>query len=449
MDLLFKVQAAGIVGLGGAGFPTHVKLKGSFEYFIINAAECEPMLRTDRFVMLNFAEDIIRTAQLIGDELGIPDIVIALKAHYHDEIRSLQSAIDSLGSRVRLHTLQNFYPAGDEQTMVCEVTGRVVPPAGLPSAVGAVVDNVSTVYAISQALEGVPLTDKYLTVTGEVNHPVIVKAPVGTSFEECIKLAGGAKTQNYYLINGGPMMGKPVSGNDSGQNFVTKTCSGILVLPGNGYHASKAEVSMEWMLHQARSACIQCSFCTQLCPRHLLGHPLNPHKIMRKMAAGGDPKEMLDDPDIRNAALCCECGICEVYACPMGLMPRTINSMLKQELGKAGIRYSAEKGRIWEESADRTDRKAPSERVAAKLGVSGYYHLEIKELREAHPDRVEIPLRMHIGVPAEPVVSAGQAVKKGDLIARPPEGKLGACIHASIDGKVTAVSDRIIIEREA
>ena len=155
---------------------------------------------------------------------------------------------------------------------------------------------------------------------------------------------------------------------------------------------------------------------------------------------------LLEDPDIRNALLCCECGICETYACPMGLFPRKINSMLKGELGKAGIRYTADKTE-WKASAYREERKAPSDKVAGRVNVMKYNSYVIRDLIEETADQVEIPLKMHIGAPAEPVVGVGDHVQVGDLIAQTKENALGACIHASISGKVTAVGERITIER--
>jgi len=447
MSIVEKIRDAGIVGCGGAGFPTHAKLKGNIEYLIINGAECEPLLRTDRCIMLKEAPRLIKALTAIKDELGIPNCVIALKEHYHDEVKALRSAIAAANAPVSLHLMDSFYPAGDEQTIVYEVTGRVVPPAGIPIAVGAVVNNVATVYAVSQAMEGIPFTQKILTVTGEVKKPAVLSVPVGTSYRECIELAGGTKYSTYFIVSGGPMMGKPMTMEEAEKAVVTKTTSGILVLPADGYHAGTSTVKIDRMLKQAGTACIQCTACTQLCPRHMLGHPLQPHKIMRKMAMGGKIEDMLNDPDIRNAQLCCECGICETYACPMGLFPRKINSMLKGELGRAGIRYQAPE-KEWTASPLRDGRKAPSFRTAARVGVTKYYNYEITDIISASVSRVEIPLKMHIGAPAAPVVSVGDRVRLGQLIAQPPEGALGAVIHASISGRVTAVGERIVIEEE-
>lgn len=445
MGIIEKIRDAGVVGCGGAGFPTHRKIADKIEYYIVNAAECEPLLRTDRYLMLNKAQDLVRALTALTQELDIGHCVIAVKHHYHDEIASLRKAIADANAPVEIHEMDSFYPAGDEQTIAYEVTGRVVPPAGIPMAVGAVINNVATVYAISQAMDGVPFTQKYLTVTGEVRTPTILCVPIGTSFQECLELAGGTLSKDYFIVAGGPMMGRPMTKEQAAEATVTKTTSGILVLPADGLHARTNEVDMAFMIGRARSVCMQCSSCTQMCPRNQLGHPLEPHSIMRAMAmGGGNIKALLDLPAVRNAQLCCECGICEVYACPMGLHPRKINSMLKRELGAAGIRYQAPQ-QEWKARPTRELRKAPSDRVAARAGVLKYNDYVIRDLKIAEPTSVSIPVRMHIGAPAEPVVSVGDKVKAGDLIARVPEGALGAPVHASISGRVESVGDSIVI----
>ena len=447
MGILEQIEAAGIVGCGGAGFPTHKKLTGSIACLIVNGAECEPLLWTDRYLMREKAPQLVGAVSRLKEELNIPRCVIAVKGHYRQEVDALRQAIRQAGAQIELHELESFYPAGDEQTIVYEVTGKVVPPGGIPIAVGAVVQNVATIYAISQAVEGRPFTRKYLTVTGEVAHPVVLDVPLGTSYRTCLELAGGALEREFFLVTGGPMMGKPLPMEELDGAVVTKTTSGILVLPAQGYHARVNQVDLRHMLGRARSACIQCNSCTQLCPRHMLGHPLEPHRIMRKMAMGGPVSGMLEDPVIRTAQLCCECGICEVYACPMGLFPRKINAMLKRELAAAGVRWQGGDAPV-QASPYREDRKAPTEKVAARAGVAKYGKYQIRELLRGEPERVELPVRMHIGAPAVPLVQVGQKVQEGDVVARPEEGKLGAVIHASISGTVKAVGERIVIEKE-
>lgn len=445
MSITEKIAAAGVVGCGGAGFPTHAKLQGKIEHLIVNGAECEPLLRTDRYIMVHKADELVAALKALKKQLKIPKCTIALKETYKEEIASLEAAIQKAKADIDIHQMTSFYPAGDEQTIVYEVTGRVVPPAGIPIAVGAVVDNVATILAVNDAMSDKPLTHKYLTVTGDVKHPVVLHVPVGTSFRRCLELAGGPLYDRYFIVAGGPMMGKPLTMEEADKQVVTKTTSGILVMPDEGYHATQSAITLRHMLNRAKAACIQCSACSQLCPRHLLGHPLDPHRIMRKMALAQSFDENLDDPVIQSAALCCECGICEAYACPMGLQPRKINSLLKQKLGAAGIRYARPEGAVYEAAEEREMRKVPSERIAARVGVLPYYHMDVKELVEDEPDHVSIPLKMHIGAPSVPVVAEGDTVEAGQLIAKCPDGALGSMIHASIAGRVCCVGNTIDI----
>ena len=448
MELLEQILEAGIVGCGGAGFPTHAKYRGAFDTVLLNGAECEPLLRTDRYLMRHEARAIVTAAAALREAAGAQDCVIALKHTYEAECTALQQAIDQLGAPVRLHRMDSFFPAGDEQTIVYEVTGRIVPPAGLPAHVGCVVSNVATALCVADAMQGRPFTQKYLTVTGAVHTPVIVRAPIGTPVRDCIALAGGPTVSDYIVVNGGPMMGRQMSREAAEEAHVTKTMSGLLVLPTENAVARRGAVTLAQMQNRARSACIQCSFCTQLCPRHLLGHPLEPHRIMRKFAMGGDVMQMLDDPDVRNAALCCECGVCEVFACPMGLQPRRINALLKQALGKAGIRYTPAET-SWHAHAEREVRKAPTGRIAARAGVAAYQKLDIDTLATASPASVALALKQSIGAPAQPVVQTGDTVQMGQKIAVCPQGALGTNLHASVDGVVRAVTEtEIVIDAE-
>lgn len=383
MELLEQIVRAGVVGLGGAGFPTGKKLDCRVEWLIVNGAECEPLLRTDRYLMRHNAGRVVRAAGAVARMVGAKHCVIALKRAYTEEWKALEAALVGGGTvPIELFPLDSFYPAGDEQVLVYEVTERVVPPAGIPLDVGAVVSNLATMNAISDAMDGIPLTKKYITVTGEVKRPTIVRAPVGTSFEECIRLAGGSREERYCVIDGGPMMGKVMSYEEAREAAVTKTTSGIIVLDEDHYLSVLSKTPVGRMKRLASAACIQCSYCTQLCPRNLLGHPLEPHKIMRRFAAGGDIPSLLDDPVVRQAAICCQCGVCEQYACPMGLTPRRINALIRDEMRKAGIPYERREA-LWEADPERRNRKLPTKRAAARSGVLDYYDFEIDTLAEA------------------------------------------------------------------
>ena len=386
MELLEQIKQAGIVGCGGAGFPTHAKLSCTVDTLIVNGAECEPLLRTDRWLLRHRAREIVTAAGLCGQAVGASQVYIAAKEHYVQALESLEAAIRELGSPVKVFRLQNFYPAGDEQALVLEVTGRVVPPAG------------------------------------------------GTHLDDC------------RILCGGPMMGRLYTLEEARQEVVTKTTSGITVLPPDIPLVTERETPLRVILRRAKTSCIQCSRCTELCPRHLSGHPLQPHKIMRKLAYAESLDAVLKDQDVLQAQICSQCGVCEVYACPMGLQPRQVNLFVKDELAKAGLRYQRPEG-VWEPQEARAWRKAPSRRMAVRLGVGRYYDYEIDTLLTLEPHRVRLPLKQHIGAPAVPVVQVGDTVALGQRIAACPDGALGANLCASISGVVTAVDSAITIER--
>ncbi|MCL2024005.1 MAG: SLBB domain-containing protein [Oscillospiraceae bacterium] len=367
-NFLELIERAGVVGCGGAGFPAHIKFNTTAEIFIVNAAECEPLLATDRYLLREKAAQICAAAQEVRRHLGANQCVVATKETYTAEIAALNAVLPEYPN-MRLHLMTSFYPAGDEQIMVFEVTGRVVPPRGLPRDVGCVVSNAATLLAVHDAMQGIAFTEKYLTIGGEVNDPKVIKVPVGTSFGQCLELAGGSKIADYVIVSGGPMMGKVHSLREGEELSVTKTTSGFLVLPAHTKVVRYARLDEEQTLRRARAACIQCSFCTQLCPRYLLGHPLEPHRIMRKISCNKNWRANLaHDKILQCAVLCCECGICELYSCPMQLQPRKINALIKQEIRKNNIDLPK-----FELDSDprpyRQLRKVPTRKAAVRAGV--------------------------------------------------------------------------------
>lgn len=440
MDLLLKIQEAGIVGAGGAGFPTHVKLNCKVEYFIVNGLECEPLLKSDKYIMRTKSDEIIQAVEEIGKVIGAEHLIIGLKEEYIQEIQSLNNSIEKFNSRVKLHLSRAFYPAGDEQVLVYEVTGKTIPPAGIPLNVGAVVSNCGTIFNIFEAMEDKPVTYKFVTVIGEVAKPLIVKVPIGTAVKEVLEKCGGVIVKDYALIMGGPMMGKIISRDKTESRVITKTDGAIIVIPEEHYLVQKEKMTIEHMKNQAKSACIQCQFCTDMCPRSLIGHPINPHKIMRSIALSQEDSEIL-----KQAMICCECGVCETYACPMGLSPKRINVYVKEKLRKDGVK--------WENTTNtftpnilRDYKKIPTERLLARVQLDKYKKQRLQEGEEINPIEVKIPLRQGIGAGSISVVSVGDTVKKGQLIGRVEDGKMGANVHASISGIVSEISDSIAIK---
>lgn len=434
MDLLRKIYEAGVVGAGGAGFPTHRKLDCKVEYLIINGAECEPLLMTDQYLMRNKGEQLVHASILAGELVKASHVIFALKRKYVNEASSIKSAIAQSSSRVELFYLDGVYPAGDEHVLVHETTGRTVKPGGIPLSVGVVVVNVNTVYNIYEAVMGRPVTSRYMTIAGMVRKPSILKVPIGTSAAECIRAAGGTELEACTAIMGGPMMGKMFSHDELYDRYICKTDSGIIVLPVDHYLARRASMPMEHIVNQARSVCIQCSYCTELCPRYLLGHQLRPHRIMRAISSGSGADSVYNE-----AFLCSECGICELYACPMGLSPRRVNIYIKNRLRAEGAIPVFPPPNL-SNTAIRDFRKIPLPRLTSRLDMSRYESPHGNEVIELKPDRVCIQLRQHIGIPAVPVVSQGDRVKVGQLIASVEYGQTGANIHASIDGIVDSIS---------
>ena len=443
MGLLDQIKEAGIIGCGGAGFPTHAKLGAEVEYLLVNAAECEPLLRTDRYLMKHRADDIITALEAVGAMTKAKHIFIGLKETYRAEIASLQKAIDAKKSKVQLFPLKNYYPAGDEQALVCDITGRTVPPAGIPLNVGCVVSNLASMVGISEAMKDIPFTEKYLTVTGEVKEPIIVKAPLGTPIKECIAAAGGSKIDQYHVLIGGPMMGKLYKKEELDKLYVTKTTSGVVIVPSDTKLVEGKEFSLENAKRRARVSCIQCQHCTEMCPRHLIGHPIAPHKWMRAVAYNDNIEELLQSQAVKEALTCSECGMCEVYACPMDLSPRKVAQFFKGEYRKAGIRYERTKD-SYEKLPERDHRRVNSHRLAFRLDVEKYYDYDIDKLVELDPKQVFISVAQHIGAPGEVQVSVGDTVEKGTLIGKIPEGALSANTHSSISGTVTAVDGSLI-----
>ena len=312
MNLIEIIKDAGIVSVqAGAGFPTHIKLNTKAEYFIVNAAECEPLIETDKYLCRIFADELVKGVMLIANHLEAKKSVIALKGKYKAEIAALKDAIEKNGAAIEIFEMRTFYPAGDEQIMVQQVTGRSVPERGIPIDVGAVVDNVGTVIGIYNAVtKSEKTTEKYLSVVGEVKEPIMLKVPIGTSIRECIKAANPTISE-YAIILGGPMMGRVVADDKLiDLQFVTKTSGNIIVLPKDHYLIRRSAVSIERIKHQTRSACIQCRMCTDLCPRFQIGHRIKPHLVMRNVWRE-DKIETTEEfeKSFGDAINCCDCGI--------------------------------------------------------------------------------------------------------------------------------------------
>lgn len=431
MSLLDIVKDAGIIGAGGAGFPTHAKLASKAEYILLNGAECEPLLRVDQQLMALFPDEIIKGFAAAGRLVGADKALIGVKGKHKEVIATLRERIKELQESefVQVRELPDIYPAGDEQVLVYELTGRVVPEAGIPIQVGCVVVNSETALNIYNASIGKPVTEKYITIAGDIPNPLTVKVPVGTPVKEVLNLSGIDNFEDYAVIDGGPMMGPVMTHLDG---YITKKNKGFVILKKHHYLIRKKSTKMEQAIRVNKASCEQCRMCTDMCPRYLLGHNTQPHKMMRTM------NYALTGTDLEGqkvSYLCCQCNLCELFACPAGLYPKAANVYVKQKLMEENIRFTSTQAE-YKARNSREFRKLPSKRLIARLGLRDFDKPAPLTKIELSTETVSIALSQHVGAPAVPVVSIGEHVQAGQMIGKIPEDSLGAAIHASISGTV-------------
>ena len=434
-ELKLTLKNSGVVGAGGAGFPSYAKLSDKADTILLNCAECEPLLKLHRQVMQVYANEILTALDTVRETVGAQRAIVAIKPSYKKAVDAVKALLGNF-KNIEIGLLPEVYPAGDEVVTIYETTGRVVPPGKIPIEVGVTVFNVETIlnayYAITK---GAGVTHKYITVTGAVKNPITLRVPLGITVKEVIDLAGGPTIKEYALINGGPMTGSIAAESD----VITKTSNAILVLPPDQYVIKKRTSNPSISLKRAMSACCQCRMCTDLCPRNLLGHPIEPHKFMRNISSGttNDIKPYL------GTFFCSSCGLCEMYSCFQELNPRTLIGIVKGSLRKGGISLPE----VIEAPVkkERNGRYILKSRLTARLGLSEYNRSAPLDETEYKPKSVKILLSQHIGKPAEAVVKMGDTVKAGDMIAAADENALGVAIHSSINGMVTEVTDKYIV----
>ena len=433
------IRECAVSGSGGAGFPTYAKLDKRADTIILNCAECEPLLKLHRQVLEKYAYEIMSALTVISDAVEADSIIIAVKGSYRAAIDAVEKYLDSF-PKVKVGTLPEIYPAGDEVVTIYETTKRVVPPGNIPISVGVTVFNVETILNVYNATnENEPVTEKFITVTGEVENPITVKVPLGITLGEVIRLAGGAKITDYALINGGPMTGNLCGEND----IVTKTTNAVLVMPQDHYIIQKRKSKASINMKRAMAACCQCRMCTDLCSRNLLGHPIDPSEFMR-VATSGDTRDI--KPFI-NTFFCSGCGICEMYACMQNLSPRTLIAEYKTGLRNAGVAIPKDI-EATEITAKRSYKKVPMSRLISRLGLAKYNHPAPLSEEKYVPKEVKIMLSQHIGTPAVPIVKKGDSVIRGQLIGNFSDAALGVGVHASISGKVLDVTEKYILIRK-
>lgn len=427
----------GVVGAGGAGFPSYAKMTEKADTVILNCVECEPLLKLHRQLLAAHAEEIIQMLDEVRETLDAKEAVIGVKDTHINTIRIINEVIKDY-PRIRVCAVRATYPMGDEVILIYEATGRVIKPGGIPIDENVVVCNTETMYNLYRAVHmQIPVTNKLVSIVGEIDHPLTVRIPLGTTVKEAISLAGKVTAKHPAYVMGGPMMGKLGTEN----TVITKTTNAIIILPEDHKLVRRMNKNLSIEKKRAASSCCQCRTCTEMCPRHALGHPIEPHRVMRALAN----HDTSDLSVYTNTAYCSSCGLCENYACPQGLSPRSVIAEFKNGLRAAGIRN--ENPQVKDVVPDRELKKVPVKRLKAKLGLYSYDVPAPFIDTTPTTKYVKIQMSQHIGAPAVPFVKMGEQVKKGQKIANAAEG-LSVAIHCSIDGIVEKVNEKEVIVRE-
>ncbi len=311
-EIIEIIQAAGIVGAGGATFPTHVKLSipqgKTVDTLLINGAECEPYLTADERMMVEHPDQVVLGAELAMNALGIQKTIIGIEQNKMDAVQTIKDACKNCRG-ILVEVMRTRYPQGSEKQLVQSLTGREVPDGGLPMDCQCVVLNVGTAAAIYRAVyEGMPMVQRVITITGGVKNPQNLMVRIGTTFEDCIQACGGFEGKPVKVISGGPMMGVAQT---STEVSCVKGTSGILV------------INEDMAKPLPEMPCIHCGKCVAVCPIGLM--PFQLDQLSRK--------KDFERAEDEHAMSCMECGCC-TYICPSKRYLVQSIRLAKAEIGR-------------------------------------------------------------------------------------------------------------------
>lgn len=429
-ELKEKIKAAGVIGAGGAGFPTHMKLATNIDTVVINAAECEPLSYTDFTIMQQYMDKVTAGAEAVCKALQAKRVVIGIKEHtagklgFHDGMK--------IGNFCYVKFMPNAYPMGDEIILIYQTLGRVVPPGQLPSVVGVVVINVETAYNVNNSINGIPVTKKWITIGGDISCPTVCRVPINCNVKDVFKAAGISVPSEHTVVDGGPAMGNIINPDSA---VVTKKTKALLILPDNIPAVVSKTIPASRMLKRTSSACCQCFHCTEICPRYLLGYPIEPHKTLRTVGM-----EMTEYPEnLKTASLCSGCGVCTLMACCQGVSPSVIMAEVKKNLRTKKISYRSSKATV--PNPERDNRLVPIDSFKRRIGVEKFdkaarYTGDLKVKQDVY----RLLLSQHVGKPSIPIVKIGDGVSAGQMVAQADSG-ISAALHTPVSGRVSEVTD--------
>ena len=426
---------------------------------IVSALKDNPLSFAEEYLLQREWRRIIEGLKLLMVNHQAEKGIIAVSKSGRPVIADLKRGIED-NDNIDLFFIDDFYPAADQAILTHEIAGQPFYRATRTALLGSLVYDLQTVINIYEAVtEEEPVTRRLLTCTGEVVLPSLVLGHLGVSFREVIELCGGATIDEYVIFAGAPSRGAIITDIDTP---VTKSTTTITVLPASHELVKERSLTIGAQVRKIKSVCNQCSFCTELCPVYLLGGKLYPHQIMRQVAYGlAEPEEVM-----LGALLCSECGICEVFACPHKLSPRSVNKYIKERLKQETDPESLLSRNISDQTNSQTEnqtnrlisgqlqprsnrdyRKVPFERLADLFSVGPYAEPPKMELLETNPGQVELLFQEMSAAGVLPRVKPGEEITEGTLVAETKMSS-GAGLHASITGKITFLDEeRVIIKR--
>ena len=401
---------------------------------ILNCAQYEPLVHIQEMLLLKYTREIMRTFAKIGKTFNANNIIVAVGKKDVELLECLQDVLDDYPS-LSLKVFDGAYPAGDEYVLTYELTGQNISADSSPLEEGIAVFNAESVYNMFMRVnKGVQDTHKWVSVLGEVENPITLKVPVGVKAQDVIKTTGAITCENPVIILGGPMSGK--IGNKYSR--VDKTTDAIIILPEDSQVVENKKTNSSIELKRATSSCCNCMRCTDLCPRFLLGHPVDPHAFI----CAASSKDTKNVGTYLNTMFCSSCGLCEMYSCVQGISLKMLLTECKNGLKENGIiDYKASMNEV---DSERKYRKISMKRLTSRLGLSRYDRVtELKEY-DIPGISVRISLKDNTQSPAEILVKENDSVIKGQLLARYEQDDI-CSVYSGIDGVVTEVTEKYIL----
>jgi electron transport complex protein RnfC len=321
-DFVNAVKQSGLVGLGGAGFPTYIKFdvknKKQIDTLIINAAECEPFITSDTREIIENTADVLDGTIALAEHLDVKSIMIGIENHNEEAISILQKMISSISGyqNIQVKILPSKYPQGAEKVLIESCTKRILPPGKLPSDIGVIVSNVSSIGFLGRYLKtGMPLVTRRVTVDGGgIKTPKNISAPIGTLIKDLVQFCGGYQSSPVKILSGGPLMGVPV---ENDEMPITKRSNAITIL------------DQTQATHYEELECIRCSHCVTACPMKLMPVSIDRNVRLKNM----------DELQTLNLDACINCGLCS-FSCPSN---RTLVQNIR--IGKGMLRELAQGGK--------------------------------------------------------------------------------------------------------